>query len=376
MTKVRTRTAIKCATETALKASFWIWLLRDNHKWELSTGFKNVSAGNLESNTSMVCKPQDLRISAYNQDKRVIVKKPSKAAQDKRVVVEKVANEPSHSLSVSGKNSSVQPPPGLKNIGSTCYMNSVLQSIHKLIGQGYVKSSPVPRELSKLCQKMKNIRHVVSPTTFWRAFTNDKAAFRPRQPHDANEFFVNLLDLLPEEMLPRKFLFKVQPKLACDSCKHVSISAPEKSFNLIVCCKHKTLNELATESLASEFIAEAKCPSCSEIGSVTKTSNVTLFPHYFAINVKRFKCDGANVTKIFTLIRDPLMPIQIEGNSYSVEAVVCHTGLPDSGHYVALVKDRNFKSWWLCNDSIVTEVDMSKASEEARNGYIFFVKKM
>ena len=92
--------------------------------------------------------------------------------------------------------------------------------------------------------------------------------------------------------------------------------------------------------------------------------------------MKRFKCDGANVTKIFTLIRDPLMPIQIEGNSYSVEAVVCHTGLPDSGHYVALVKDRDFKSWWLCNDSIVTEVDMSKASEEARNGYIFFVKKM
>ena len=48
--KVRTRTAIKDATDASLRASFWIWLLRDRQKWDLSTGFKNVSSNNMEGN--------------------------------------------------------------------------------------------------------------------------------------------------------------------------------------------------------------------------------------------------------------------------------------------------------------------------------------
>ena len=57
--------------------------------------------------------------------------------------------------------------------------------------------------------------------------------------------------------------------------------------------------------------------------------------------------------------------------------IVCHTGDPNnpSGHYITLLRDIGSDMWWLCNDSIVTRVNRNVAVEEAKKGYIFFVKR-
>ena len=54
--KMRTKTVIKNASDAALRASFWMWLLRNRLEWKLSTSFKSVSSDNLDRNTERVCK--------------------------------------------------------------------------------------------------------------------------------------------------------------------------------------------------------------------------------------------------------------------------------------------------------------------------------
>ena len=75
--KMRARKVIKNAADAALRASFLIWLLRDRHKWELSSGFKNISSDNLERNTARVHSNQRTSQNKRQRRRKVVLDKGS-----------------------------------------------------------------------------------------------------------------------------------------------------------------------------------------------------------------------------------------------------------------------------------------------------------
>ena len=84
---------------------------------------------------------------------------------------------------------------GHTNIGAICYMIAVIQFINQLLDTKYShsKSSRITQGLSKLILDMNRALCVVSPTSFWKAFTEKIKLFKSRKPHDASEFSVALL---------------------------------------------------------------------------------------------------------------------------------------------------------------------------------------
>ena len=391
--KVRARTIIKNAADAALRASFWIWLLRDRHKWELSTGFKNISAGNLEQNTAKVVSKSKTPRPRRQQIRKVVIGKEPKVGvtnvssnttipksngkQTRKVVI----NSQPDTRIVIGKDNSCKIPSGLRNIGATCYMNSVIQGINQLLDTKYShsKSSRITQELSKLILDMNKAPSIVSPTSFWKAFTDKIKPFKSLKPHDASEFFVALSNKLPNKMLRDKFCYKVKQEFSCNSCKQIVNSPLETRYTLIVECQNKSLTQLISQAFSSEVIEGGKCTPCAkkDLKGLKRTSGITIFPSYFAVVVKRFESNGPRVDKIYSAIKDPLTAVQVAGKSYSVKSIVCHTGDPNdpSGHYITLLRDSNSKTWWHCSDSVVTGVHLDTASKEAKNGYIFFLKQ-
>ena len=202
--KVRTRTAIKDATDASLRASFWIWLLRDRQKWDLSKGFKNHSSNNMkrqpqDKRVVMLdkCNPKKREVSTSNvtQVNRVVIvdkcdtgkrevstrnitqspntKSPTENS-DIRIVVDKVPLEPPGGDPVPRTDdNNINHPSGIKNIGATCYMNSIIQCINPMMDHNHsnrVISTlltsdpmlPIAKELSQLCLKVNRYRSVIS----------------------------------------------------------------------------------------------------------------------------------------------------------------------------------------------------------------------
>ena len=307
---------------------------------------------------------------------------------DIRIVVDRVPLEPpGEDLVPRTDDNNINHPSGIKNIGATCYMNSIIQSINPMMDHNHsnrVISTlltsdpmlPIAKELSQLCLKVNRYRSVISPIPFWKSFTELNSDFRQRKPHDANEFFVALLNSVPNKMLSDKFCYKIQQSFFCNTCGSIVNIRLETRYNLIVKCDKKPLSQLITESISPEVIKEGKCASCSKEG-LTRRSSIVIFPSYFAVCIKRFIPNGTRVKKISTPIRDPLSAIQVADKSYLVTAIVCHTGDPNTptGHYINFFKDKQSDNWWRCNDSVVSMVNASEVAEQAQKGYIFFVEQ-
>ncbi|CAD8212759.1 unnamed protein product [Paramecium octaurelia] len=78
--------------------------------------------------------------------------------------------------------------------------------------------------------------------------------------------------------------------------------------------------------------------------------------------------------KSIQLLTDRLEQIQSEKklllksdqNMYHLTAVLMHDGGATSGHYYCYVLDKNdYKTWWKCNDSIVTKIEFAQVIKDA-----------
>lgn len=61
---------------------------------------------------------------------------------------------------------------------------------------------------------------------------------------------------------------------------------------------------------------------------------------------------------------------------YELIGFTSHSGSLDSGHWVAYVKDEAENQWYYCSDSDITTVTEKEAEEEARQGSLFFYKRL
>ena len=162
----------------------------------------------------------------------------------------------------------------LKNLGNTCYFNSILQCfINSKKFQERIKKAkviPIIHELQKLVNNIdltnneQYIHVLYDPSDLLAHFTN---MFKRFQQHDAHEFLIHFLDILQEYSVDYHGSLKTTIK--CTNCNNI-ISKSE-SFNTI------NLNTNSKDTLIDHFIEylekeeiEYKCEKCPCLKSYKK----------------------------------------------------------------------------------------------------------
>ncbi|XP_057474340.1 ubiquitin carboxyl-terminal hydrolase 25-like [Actinidia eriantha] len=297
------------------------------------------------------------------------------------------------------------PPLGLKNLGNSCYLNSVLQCLtytpplanfclnHRHSSScDYAAESERKRDCA-FCILEKRITRSLSsdltldtPSKMNNCLRIFAEHFRFGRQEDAHEFLRYVIDACHNTCLRLKKLWRkggggggegfgggtvvkeifggaLQSQVKCLSCGAESNKVDE-IMDISLDVLH---NSSLRESLQKFFQAEVldgnnkyKCENCKKLVSARKQMSLLQAPNILVIQLKRFegilggKIDKTIAFEEVLVLSNYMCKASLDAHpQYNLFGTIVHSGFsPDSGHYYAYIKDAMGR-WYCCNDSFV-----------------------
>ncbi|OMJ68136.1 hypothetical protein SteCoe_34501 [Stentor coeruleus] len=253
---------------------------------------------------------------------------------------------------------------GIKNFGSTCYINSVL---HLLFSIDNFKKSLIQKDIYNpelkciqyMFEKLEySILNPINTRAIVSNFLMFEESINPIQQMDATEFLNHLLDKLSKENLDFFFKIGIEFSIVCHYCKSQR-SKIENSYILQLEVKgNKNLKECLRKYFEKELmIKENKyyCENCQGLQDAEKSVRLSFLPTNLFIAFTRFQYDP-NKRKMVTINDDCLFQEKILLNEklYILKGVVIHIGNEEGGHYIALINTKN--TWLKFNDGKIEKI--------------------
>ncbi|ORY78617.1 hypothetical protein BCR37DRAFT_331247, partial [Protomyces lactucae-debilis] len=299
----------------------------------------------------------------------------------------------------------VSAPPGLHNLGNTCYLNSTMQCLMHVPGLVLYLLSSQHSETCRmnhcvLCRLEDHAKKVfpANGTKRGQPFTPSMAKpaslkqlakhFRPGRQEDAHEFLVLLLDQLQASCLqgqPKNLdhrakettlvhaLFggHLRQQITCQKCR-----TPSNTYEALLALSVDVCNTIE-QSLARVTSAEALvgknrylCAHCKSLQEARKQTTLYRAPCTLIVHFKRFHF-AARSSKISKHVQiserldvSKYMAQGCTAMPYTLAGVVVHDGGGvSSGHYYAYGKQSN-GVWAEYNDSCVSQVSLGKVLKQ------------
>nr|DAD37349.1 TPA_asm: hypothetical protein HUJ06_007990 [Nelumbo nucifera] len=290
------------------------------------------------------------------------------------------------------------PPLGLKNLGNTCYLNSVLQCLTytpplanfclKNQHSSLCDSSEADRKRDcPFCILEKRIVRSLSidvpldaPSKIQSCLSIFAEHFRLGRQEDAHEFLRYVIDACHNTCLRLKKLQQKQQQFrkGTESCNGGSGGSGET---------------IVKEIFGGALQSQVKCLSCgNESNKIDDIMDISLdlsqsnslkeaMQRFFQPEIldgsNKYKCDKCKklvtARKQMSILKAPnILVIQLKDlqPEYNLFGTIVHSGYsPESGHYYAYIKDAMGR-WYCCNDSHVSVSTLQEVLSE--KVYILF----
>ena len=286
-------------------------------------------------------------------------------------------------------------PLGFRNLGNTCYQNSVFQAVLNL--ETLSESLADLNDMSSLVgclQELLRERDNFSGLPSNGSVQDGRRVreclksrmWRGREQQDALEFYLALVDQLFDEIkignFCKNFRGMLVTKTRCGRCQTTSTQKDPFFVIPLPIDSGNSLEEALRQFQSDETLEGHNSYACERCRAKTEASKALEFqelPEVLVFAFKRFRwTNQGRCEKNGKYMKFPInnLIVPCTGNSlgkkYDLMATVHHKGAStDSGHYTAHVRRDN--KWYHCDDSQVSEVaDVGSASVVAADTYLLF----
>jgi len=282
---------------------------------------------------------------------------------------------------------SLEPFVGLRNLGATCYLNSVIQQF-LLLHTFRDAVTRIPRlppgvtaEVAKLLLKLQfSAKPFVQTKGLCAVYTNwDGEPINPREQMDVEEFLGGLLTKMEEELKPIDQAEVVQRIFQSSTvntirglppCSHSS-EREETHFTIPIEVKNKRSVRESLATLVQKETMEGDsayfCEHCQRKVTAEKHQRFRTLPEVLVLSLRRFEYSvelgrRRKINDYFDfedeldmspyLSSTEMTSLHKSGHVYRLKGIIIHIGEADAGHYVALARDGS--GWVQFNDTQVT----------------------
>ena len=262
-----------------------------------------------------------------------------------------------------GLGLSSAPESGLRNLGNTCYLNSVIQALKplNLFRSALSIQSSISNELIKLYEEMDR-SSVVSPTKFVEKMRDLNPNWGNGRPQDSKEFLLFLIKNLNDERVESVFAWKIKKTLKL-RCRCV-INLDEKL--ILISLPRGELRDSIMSSFEKRRKSEKNeypnfyCEKCCSENLCIETREVAHPPPKYAIFYRE-------PTSRYIESLSQIQELEIGQTTLQLKSVILlHTWTETMRHYTALC--RKNRTWTLYDDSYPQEFRQNDVS----GGYLFF----
>ncbi|EAY11540.1 Clan CA, family C19, ubiquitin hydrolase-like cysteine peptidase [Trichomonas vaginalis G3] len=296
---------------------------------------------------------------------------------------------------------------GLYNLGSTCYINAVLQCVNALPNVSNkilsLQGNDYPPFVMQLRELLARMRYTVEGALSVRSFVETLDSFNPDIQDDALIFYnSNMIENLSKSIGQDNDIIK---ELEGESTlAYVSISDGKELSSQTNNFYHLTvpINDLTNidegfKKHFSGYIVDYNVGDGTTVKAICKP-RINKWPNYLVLQLERYEY---TVGERIKLIHEFAFPIALDPNrisqgsqsvhcdfGYSLAGVIVHEGDVDNGHYFAIVQGDD-KEWYYCNDHNLEYFDVTKMKqwsfgvgenasavrEKVWTGYLLFYKR-
>ena len=305
---------------------------------------------------------------------------------------------------LSFENVKKSPFVGIKNLGCTCYMNSLLQVFFNLIPfresllKCECKEEPKNSlfQIKKLFFSLKYLQmNSYNPESFPNNF--DDEILNVHQQMDVDEFYINILDKIENrlkgtknENLVKYFFQGRQNDILTfqEGCTHHRTNTNNFYSIQLQVQNKKNIYESLDSLTAGELMDGENCIFCAKCNKklpVIKSQSFKSLPRVLLFVLKRFAFNYDTMKKV--KINDYYeFPFELDmtkyktdfdkndsdnnsnaSNIYVLKSVVVHMGNSENGHYYSFIKNNN-ERWYEFNDSEVSPFNIKLLNSETFGG--------
>ncbi|CAK7327706.1 unnamed protein product [Dovyalis caffra] len=314
------------------------------------------------------------------------------------------------------------PPLGLKNLGNSCYLNSVLQCLtytpplanfclrlqhssfcDSVVNGDRKRDCPFCILEKRIVRSLSLDLKLDAPAKIQSCLKIFAEHFRCGRQEDAHEFLRYVIDACHNTCLRLKKLRRkgienggggvsvvkeifggaLQSQVKCLCCNYESNKVDE-----IMDISLDVLNSNSVRDAMQKFFQpevldgnnKYKCENCKKLVAARKQMSILQAPNVLVIQLKRFegifsgKIDKAIAFEDFLVLSSFMSKTSQDPQpEYNLFGTIVHSGYsPESGHYYAYIKDA-IGQWFCCNDSYVTLSTLQEVLSE--KVYILFFSR-